>query len=71
MNEDLILEEEYYTRCFFPKFEASFNGDIKEVLMNNFGIEKLFVPYVHDCFSKIMPECEVIEAVEEEPFWVL
>ena len=37
----------------------------------HYGIEKLFVPYVHDCFSKIMPECEVIEAVEEEPFWVL
>lgn len=37
----------------------------------HYGIEKLFVPYVHDCFSKIMPECEVIEAVEKEPFWVL
>ena len=37
----------------------------------HYGIEKLFVPYVHDCFSKIMPECEVIEAVEEEPFRVL
>lgn len=37
----------------------------------HYGVEKLFVPYVHDCFSKIMPECKVIEAAEEEPFWVL
>lgn len=37
----------------------------------HYGVEKLFVPYIHDYFSKIMPECRVIEAVEEEPFWVL
>lgn len=35
--------EEYFTRCFFPKYEASFNGDIKETLINNFGIRDLFI----------------------------
>ena len=37
----------------------------------HYGVEKLFVPYIHDYFSKIMPECKVMEAAEEEPFWVL
>ena len=37
----------------------------------HYGVEKLFVPYMHDYFSKIMPQCKVVEAVEEEPFWVL
>lgn len=37
----------------------------------HYGVEKLFVPYMHDYFKKIMPECNVIEAAEEEPFWVL
>lgn len=37
----------------------------------HYGVEKLFVPYMHDYFSKIMPQCKVLEAAEEEPFWVL
>lgn len=37
----------------------------------HYGVEKLFVPYIYDYFSKIMPECKVMEAIEEEPFWVL
>lgn len=37
----------------------------------HYGIEKLFVPYMRDYFQKILPECNVMEAVEEEPFWIL
>lgn len=37
----------------------------------HYGVEKLFVPYIHDYFSKMMPKCKVLEAIEEEPFWVL
>ena len=42
VTQDLILEEEYFTRCLFPKFEAGFNGDIKDVLIDEFGVKKLF-----------------------------
>ena len=37
----------------------------------HYGIEKLFVPYMYDYFSKILPECKVLKASEGEPFWVL
>lgn len=37
----------------------------------HYGIEKLFVSYMHDYFKKILPECSVIEAAIEEPFWIL
>lgn len=37
----------------------------------HYGIEKLFVPYMYDYFSKVLPECEVIKATEGEPFWVI
>jgi putative NIF3 family GTP cyclohydrolase 1 type 2 len=37
----------------------------------HYGIEKLFVPYMHDYFTKILPECNVIKAIEGDPFWVL
>lgn len=37
----------------------------------HYGVEKLFVPYIYDYFSKIMPELRVIKAVEEEPYWNL
>ena len=37
----------------------------------HYGVEKLFVPYIYDYFSKIMPECKVIKAMEEEPYWML
>lgn len=33
---------EYYTRCFFPEYKAEFNGDIKGVLKDKFGIDLLF-----------------------------
>lgn len=37
----------------------------------HYGVEKLFVPYIHDYFSRLMPECDVREAAQEEPFWIL
>lgn len=37
----------------------------------HYGVEKLFVPYMFDIFSKIMPECEVIMAKEEEAFRII
>ena len=30
------------TRVFFPKYKASFDGDLAEILKNDFGINKLF-----------------------------
>ena len=30
------------TRVFFPEYKASFNGDLAEILKNDFGINKLF-----------------------------
>ena len=35
-------KEAYHTRVIFPKFEASGDTDMKDVLMNKFGIKKLF-----------------------------
>ena len=32
----------HHTRVFFPKYKASFDGDIAEILKNDFGIDKLF-----------------------------
>ncbi len=37
----------------------------------HYGMEKLFVPYLYDYFTKVMPECKVIKAVEKEPFRIL
>ncbi len=37
----------------------------------HYGIEKLFVPYMQDYFSRILPDCSVIAASEKEPFWIL
>lgn len=37
----------------------------------HYGIEKLFVPYMYDYFLRILPQCKVIKATEEEPFQVL
>ena len=37
----------------------------------HYGVEKLFVPYMYDYFTKILPECNVIKAIEGDPFWVL
>ncbi len=32
----------HHTRVFFPEYKASFDGDLAEVLKNDFGINKLF-----------------------------
>ena len=32
----------HYTRAFFPEYKASFDGDLSEILKNDFGINKLF-----------------------------
>lgn len=37
-DENLIR---YNTRCFFPEFKASFNGDLKEILQSQFDINKI------------------------------
>ncbi len=37
----------------------------------HYGVEKLFVPYMRDYFSKMMPQCNVIEADEGEVFWTI
>ena len=35
-------KEEYYTRCFFPQFEAECDEDITPVLKERFGLNSLF-----------------------------
>ena len=32
----------HHTRVFFPEYKASFDGDLSEILKNDFGINKLF-----------------------------
>lgn len=32
----------YSTRCLFPKFKASYDGDIKNILSESFGIKNMF-----------------------------
>ena len=39
---DEVNKIRYYTRCLFPEFKASFNGEIKEVLKTKFKINSLF-----------------------------
>lgn len=34
--------EEYYTRCFFPQFEADCDEDISSILREEFGVNSLF-----------------------------
>ena len=36
------LKEEYYTRCLFPEFDASFDEDIVPFLTKEYGISKIF-----------------------------
>lgn len=39
---DEELKEEYYTRCFFPEFNASFNEDLSSLFKEEYGITKIF-----------------------------
>ena len=52
---DEELKEEYYTRCLFPEFEASFNEDVTEVLKEEYGISKIFRKNVSN-FDKLTNE---------------
>lgn len=40
--EDEINLKRYHTRCFFPEYKASFNGDVKEILEQDFSLTSLF-----------------------------
>lgn len=42
-GEDKNLQTNYYTRCLFPKFEASYDESIKDIL-KSFGITDIFSP---------------------------
>ena len=35
-------KQRHYTRVFFPEFEASFDGNIANILQNDFGINSMF-----------------------------
>ncbi len=37
-------QERYFTRCLFPEYKASYNGEIKEILKDNFSLPTLFSP---------------------------
>lgn len=52
---------EYHTRCYFPEFKASYNNDIKDVLIKDFGIKSLFDDTCD--FTKISEEVEYCSAV--------
>lgn len=39
---DEELKEEYYTRCLFPEFNASFNEDLSSLFKEEYGITKIF-----------------------------
>lgn len=39
-NEDDTIR--YVTRCFFPEYKCSYDGDLKDVLSEKMGINKLF-----------------------------
>lgn len=39
---DKVNKIRYYTKCLFPEFKASYDDDIKSVLLERFGVENLF-----------------------------
>lgn len=56
---DQINKEMHLTRTFFPKFEAEYDDDIKNVLLNEFNIKSLFgVESICD-FSNILQDVDV------------
>lgn len=71
VNYDGIDEENdtvYYTRCLFPAYKCKYDGDLKPVLRNYFGIERFFKDpgkYSDACdFSALSPEecyCESVK----------
>lgn len=51
--EDEEARKRYYTRCLFPQFEADYDGNVRGLLQENFGVNELFDPAVCD-FSPLM-----------------
>lgn len=46
----------HHTRVFFPEYKASFDGNLAEILKNDFGIKKLF--NLEECdFSNVTDDC--------------
>ena len=39
-DEEKLLR--YHTRCLFPEYTASYYGDVRQIIKNEFGVEKLF-----------------------------
>ena len=63
-KENMILN---HTRVFFPEYEASFDGDLADTLMEEFGIEDLFDVYKCD-MSNITDETLVCEGVVHKTY---
>ncbi len=40
--EDEVNLIRYHTRCIFPEYKGTFNGDMKEILQQQFGVQALF-----------------------------
>ena len=47
----------HHTRVFFPEYKASFDGDLAEILKNDFGINKLFD----------FEQCDFSNVTDEQP----
>lgn len=51
-DEENLLR--YHTRCLFPEYSASYYGDVRQIIKNKFGVDKLFD--VDECdFSPLTP----------------
>lgn len=65
--EDEEELKRYYTRCLFPQFEADYDGNVRELLQADFGVNGLFDSTVCD-FSPLMSTpafCEEVRHVTE------
>ena len=59
---DHELRQEYYTRCLFPEFTASFSEDIVPVLKEEYGMSKIFRDNVSN-FDKVTDHASVISGI--------
>ena len=59
---DHELRQEYYTRCLFPEFTASFSEDIVPVLKEEYGMSKIFRDNVSN-FDKVTDHAAVISGI--------
>lgn len=61
-STDEVNKIRYYTRCLFPEYKAKFDGEIKEVLKSEFGINQLFK--IEECnFSALTDEAAYCEKI--------